>query len=159
MRMSLGHTSRRASAWPAGFTLIEVMIVVAIVGILAAIAYPAYTEQIRRSKRSEAQTAILEVAQFLQRYYAAKNTFSDVDADGGTFKLGLWDRIPRDPNRTQTYTVSLEDIDKLNGLGFKIRATPQGGAEKDPLCGSLTLDDKGRKGTSAGADKVNDCWK
>jgi len=156
MRRSLGHTSRRAAA---GFTLIEMVIVVAIVGILAAIAYPAYTEQIRRSKRSEAQTAILEVAQYLQRYYAAKSTFSDVDADDGPFKKGLWDRIPRDPNRTQTYTVTLEDIDSLEGRGFKIRATPNGGAENDPKCGSLTLDDKGRKGTSAGADKVNDCWK
>jgi type IV pilus assembly protein PilE len=157
--MSLGHTGRRAASGPAGFTLIELVIVVAIVGILAAIAYPAYTEQVRRSKRSEAQTAILEVAQFLQRYYAAKGSFTDVDADDGPFKSGGWDRLPRDTNRTQTYTVTLEDIDALNGLGFKIRATPQGGEAADPKCGSLTLDDKGRKGTSAGADKVNDCWK
>jgi type IV pilus assembly protein PilE len=156
--MSLVHTGRSAGG-PAGFTLVEMMIVVAIIGILAAIAYPAYTEQVRRGKRSEAQTAILEVSQFLQRYYAARGTFTGVDADDGLFKSNGWDRIPRDTGRTQTYSVELEDIEGLKGLGYKIRATPAGGESSDPKCGSLTLDDKGRKGTSAGSDKVNDCWK
>ena len=52
------------------------MIVVAIVGILAAIAYPSYTEQVKRGQRSKAQTALLEAAQFMQRYYAANNSYA-----------------------------------------------------------------------------------
>ena len=43
-----------------GFTLIELMIVVAIVAILAAIAYPAYTESVRKGRRAEARTALAE---------------------------------------------------------------------------------------------------
>jgi type IV pilus assembly protein PilE len=158
MTYPLGHESSRGHDASAGFTLVEMMIVVAIVGILAAIAYPAYTSQVKRAKRSDAQTAMLEVSQFLQRYYAARNTFTDVSGDADKpFEKGLWNRIPRDIKRTQTYTVELENIQESNGLSYLIRAKP---LFTDEDCGDLTLDDKGRKGTSAaGADKVNECWK
>ena len=46
-----------------GFTLIEVMIVVAIVGILSAIAYPSYQEYVRRGHRAEARAGLLQAAQ------------------------------------------------------------------------------------------------
>ena len=51
-----------------GFTLIELMIVVAIIGILAAIAYPSYQEYVRRTKRTDAQADMMELANRLQRY-------------------------------------------------------------------------------------------
>lgn len=51
-----------------GFTLIEVMIVVAIVGLLAAIAYPAYNSYIERGLQREAQGQIIELASALERY-------------------------------------------------------------------------------------------
>jgi len=144
-------TSRGARA-PRGFTLIEMMIVVAIIGILAAIAYPAYTEQVRRSKRSEAQTAILEVAQFLQRYYIGRSSFTGADSDE-IFKKGGWDRIPRSGG-AQTYTVTLENIDATQGRGYLIRATP---VDSNDPCGDLTLSDKGAKDVSRG--QAANCWK
>jgi type IV pilus assembly protein PilE len=52
-----------------GFTLVEIMVVLAIVMTIAAIAMPSYTENINRSKRAEAKAQLLEAAQFMQRFY------------------------------------------------------------------------------------------
>ena len=58
-----------------GFTLIELMIVVAIVAILAAIAYPAYTDSIRKGKRAQARTALAELLQQQERYMTQRNCY------------------------------------------------------------------------------------
>lgn len=61
----------------AGFTLIEVMIVVAVVGILAAIAYPSYQEQVRQTRRAEVTTVLLENAQLLERHFTRHGAYDE----------------------------------------------------------------------------------
>ena len=66
-----------------GFTLIELMIVVAIVGILAAIALPAYQDYVIRSKMSEAVAAIAACKTSVSEYMATKNAYpSNTDTAG-----------------------------------------------------------------------------
>src|SRR5690606_38472416 len=71
----MGSTRGFARKSSAGFTLIEVMIVVAIIGILAAIAYPSYQDHVRKSRRADAQTALLELAQFMERHYTTNGRY------------------------------------------------------------------------------------
>jgi type IV pilus assembly protein PilA len=71
-----------------GFTLIELMIVVAIVGILAAIALPAYSDYVIRSKMSEAVAAIAACKTSVSEYAATKNALPADNAAAGCSVIG-----------------------------------------------------------------------
>jgi type IV pilus assembly protein PilE len=124
-----------------GFTLIELMIVVAIIGILVAIAYPSYQEHIKAGHRSEAESDLSELAQFMERYYTENNKY-----DGVTMPFT---QSPRPP-ATKLYTISVT----ASGDTYTITASPTGTMSGD-RCNSLTIDQTGNKGTSPAA---TGCW-
>jgi len=66
----------------AGFTLMELMIVVAIVGILAAIAVPSFSAYVKRARASEAPTFLGEIRQRQEAYRAEFGNYADIDGDG-----------------------------------------------------------------------------
>ena len=66
-----------------GFTLIELMIVVAVIGILAAIAYPSYTEYVRKARRATAESALMDLASKQQTYLLSRRTYTNSIADLG----------------------------------------------------------------------------
>lgn len=64
-----------------GFTLIEILIVVAIVGILAAVAYPSYQNSVQKSRRTDAKSALMDTAALQEKWYFQFNQYTtDIDA-------------------------------------------------------------------------------
>ena len=135
----------------AGFTLIEVMIVVAIVSILAAVAYPSYTESVRRGDRNAARAALLDAQQFMERYYAANSRYSS--AADGTGSPTLPTRLQAIPTDTPKYNLTISAV-ALNS--YTLTAAPLATAEQ---CGSLTLTNTGVKDRSGTGLSVQECWR
>ena len=132
----------------AGFTLIELMIVVAVIALLAAIALPSYQDSVRKSRRADAKAALVQLAQFMERNFSLAQRY-DLDSAGNAIALPFTES-PVDSG-TKFYDLKLTAV----GLStFTLTATPKNGQAAD-VCMDLTIDNAGSKGTSS---TRTDCW-
>lgn len=122
-----------------GFTLIELMVAVAIIGVLAALAYPSYTEHVRKGRRADAQAALMELAQQLERHYTLHNSYA-----AATLASAVIDRV------SAYYTITLS---AQQAQSFTLEAKPTSRQSADP-CGPMTLDH-----TGATTALTSGCWK
>ncbi|MHB1273757.1 MAG: type IV pilin protein [Rhodanobacter sp.] len=142
----------------AGFTLIELMIVVAIIAVLTAIAYPAYTSYITKTHRVAAEGCLSEYANYMERYYTT-NLRYDQDSSTTPVANPLGVTLTLDcatPQRTGTnynYTVPAP-----SATAYTVEATPiNAQLTRDTLCGTLSLDQKGQRYVN-GSGTVDQCW-
>jgi type IV pilus assembly protein PilE len=134
-----------------GFTLIELMVVIAIVGILAAIAYPSYMDSVRKARRADAKAALSNAAQALERYYTENNTYLNAglgDSAGAIFP----DHTPSDQAHSSAYYIL--SITNQGASTYTLNATPTGTMASDN-CGTMTLDHLGQKGAAL---PIAQCW-
>lgn len=134
-----------------GFTLIELMVVVAVVAILAAVALPAYSEQVRKSRRGQAQADLVELAQRAERSHTVNNTYAD-----------FWASVPDDHRvspRTGTAHYNLTiNVPAANPNAFTLTATPIAGTPQAvDRCGVMTINQAGRKTHGGGAGRDDEC--
>lgn len=135
-----------------GFTLVELMIVMAIVGILAAIAYPSYTAYVQRSNRAQLRTIMLENAQILERFFTEANAYN-VSPTGGV--PNIFFQSPKPNEGTLAYQI----VTVSNATTFTMTATPvAGGPMAGDACGSFTLNQLGQKGLTGNTLGIPDCW-
>lgn len=126
----------------AGFTLIELMIVVVIVGILAAIAFPSYKQFILRGNRASAQSQMMDIANREQQYILANRVYTETGSDLGGYTL------PSDVSARYGNVITVDNA--ATPPTFTITFTPTGAQVSD---GTLVLTSAGVKTRAGDASK------
>jgi len=149
-----------------GFTLIELMIVVAIIALLSAIAYPAYTDSVRKGKRAEGRAALLDLLQQQERYMTQNGSYMSFAAgatgtNGATKSTTSGVQIPfktKSGDSSAAYNIGAEKCPagsatlELNEC-VRVFAVPN---FSDPAVGTLQAQSTGLKSCSTGSSA---CWK
>ena len=134
-----------------GFTLIEVMIVVAVLGILASVAYPSYQEYVRRGHRAEARAELMKAAQWMERTATANGTYPMTTV---TAQKTAMDAMLAGLSGSTKYAYS---VTSTTGSSYAAKATPQGPQAQD-TCGTLVLHHNGQQQVENASRSAAECW-
>lgn len=143
----------------AGFSLIELMVVVAIAAILVSIAAAGYQSQVRKSRRTEARSALLDLAAREERWFSTNNAYTNVAANlgyatftpvgSGYYNVGIVVTAPSAPG-----------VVPPTPAGYVITATSTGIQVGDTTCQTFTVDQTGTQVANSSAPAVTTatCW-
>jgi len=140
----------------AGFTLIELMIVLAIVVILVTVALPSYRDYVLKSNRSLAEGVLLEVAGRQEQFFVNNNQYATLLTQLGysATTVGLNQERETGAAGSGVYNLSFS---AASATAFTAQALPTGGQADDVKCATLSLTHLGVKGAT-GTGSTADCW-
>ncbi len=149
-----------------GFTLIELMIVVAILGIVSAIAFPSYMDYVKKGKRTDAKVELLRLAQVQESYFTQNLSYASTLAGD----LGLTEPVMSEQDN---YAITMTPLPAGCGgtsvspcTSYTLTATAQA-KQNDGHCGNFTISNTGLKrvtaggaaGSTANTDRSKECWR
>lgn len=132
-----------------GFSLIELVVVMAIASILMTVAVPSYQGYVKKTRRGDAQGALMGLASAMERYYVDNHTF--VGADPATI---FSNKSPVDGSETY-YTLTVTAATRRD---FTVAATPKG-SQADDKCGQMTVSRTGVKKVIGATLPLEQCWR
>ncbi len=140
-----------------GFTLIELVLVIAVLSIIASIAYPSYLGVVTRTSRSAAKSALLEVANRQEQFFAENKRYTadlaDLGYAGNYFMINARGEPVPAGSSQRCYGISLTNTESMT---FTANAIPQlQQASHDVQCATLTLTHSGARGQTGGSAQ---CW-
>jgi len=160
----MNHSNNRVR----GFTLIELMIVVAVVALLARIAYPSYAESVRKGKRAQARTALAELMQQQERYMTQNNTYYAFSINAGVTSPAaakdVFKVFSGDSSGSPAYWLYAQQCPAPSGGSapavnecIQVGARPTG---SDPQVDELRMTSTGQKDCTGSASTTNFklCW-
>lgn len=162
-----------------GFTLIELMIVVAIAGVIASIALPSYAEMMRKAKRSDAKVELLRIAQLQENFFVQNLSYAkslqqlafstnSIKSSKGLYQISISKKTPAACDPAASPPISC--------LTYELTATPISGEgqEHDKGCTGFRVDNVSRQwakgygsaafpasaaaATAAHRAKAKECW-
>lgn len=161
---SAAAKARSARTAVGGLTLIELMVVISILSLLVAIALPAYTEHVARARRADARTQLLQVAQFMQRFYSANDDYQE-DRASNHVRTQVPANLRQSPaDGDAIYTLEIPAA-TLTRSSFEIRMVPvPAGPMAADKCGTFAINSLGVRtvivGGAANTSALRDtCWK
>jgi type IV pilus assembly protein PilE len=153
----MNNSRKKPASGQLGFTLIELMIVVAIIAIIAAFAYPSYQRYVIKAKRAVAQNALLQVADRQQQFFMDNKRFAadmtNLGFSADPYVLGDDGMSTVASDAQAVYSISLSNVTATTWTGTA--APLKGQLSRDSYCGSLSLTQAGAKGKTGSYDK---CW-
>ncbi len=151
-----------------GFTLIELMIVIAIIGILTAIAYPYYRQYVLTNNRYEAKSSLMELSNLQENYYIENNKRYATSLDNGTGGLNSGRAGFQQDGGVFVSKNSKLDLltgyyklyfSSANATSYVLTAEAIGSQLDDTECLKFTIDQASRKEAEDNTGGVNDkCW-
>lgn len=164
----------------AGFTLVELMVVVTVVAILAAVAVPMYQTQVRESRRTDAKAAVLDLAAREEKYFSLNNAYTSSPINLGYVSTGSSATFPQNVGSgyyqinvcAQTATGGQVTVTSCTtstgstatGNTYVVAAIPTTGSSqlKDSSCQYFAVDNTGTQFASStkgiGTDTSSTCW-